>query len=58
LFINNIDKKELEVEVILGFKITRSEKRNFFDESHKVEKILRKCDYLTVNMKTYIMIQA
>ena len=30
LFINNIDKKDLEeVEVILGFKITRSEKRTF-----------------------------
>jgi len=29
-FINNIDKKDLyEVEVILGFKIIRSEKRNF-----------------------------
>jgi len=24
LFINNIDKKDLEVEVMLGFKITRS----------------------------------
>ena len=30
LFINNIDKKDLyEVEVILGFTITRLEKRNF-----------------------------
>ena len=30
LFIKNIDKKDLdEVEVILGFKITRSEKRTF-----------------------------
>jgi len=30
LFINNIDKKDLDkVEVILGFKITRSEKRTF-----------------------------
>jgi len=30
LFINNIDKKDLdEVEVILGFKITRSKKRTF-----------------------------
>jgi len=31
LFINNIDKKDLDkVEVVLGFKITRSEKRTFF----------------------------
>ena len=30
LFINNIDKKDLDkVEVILSFKITRSEKRTF-----------------------------
>jgi hypothetical protein len=30
LFINNIDKKDLDkVEVILGFNITRSEKRTF-----------------------------
>ncbi len=30
LFIKNIDKKDLdEVEVILGFKTTRSEKRTF-----------------------------
>ena len=30
LFINNIDKKDLDkVEVILDFKITRSEKRIF-----------------------------
>ena len=30
LFINNIDKKDLDkVEVILGFKITRLEKRTF-----------------------------
>lgn len=30
LFINNIDKKDLDkVEVILGFKITRSKKRIF-----------------------------
>jgi hypothetical protein len=30
LFINNIDKKDQDkVEVILGFKITRSEKRIF-----------------------------
>jgi hypothetical protein len=30
LFINNTDKKDLDkVEVILGFKITRSEKRIF-----------------------------
>ena len=30
LFINNIDMKDLDkVEVILGFKITRSEKRIF-----------------------------
>ena len=43
LFINNIDKKSLDqVEVILGFKITRSEKENFSDESHKVENFLRK----------------
>jgi hypothetical protein len=31
LFINNIDKKHLDkVEVILGFKITRSKKITFF----------------------------
>lgn len=31
LFINNIDEKDLdEVEVILGIKNTRSEKRNFW----------------------------
>jgi hypothetical protein len=30
LFIKNIDKKDLDkVEIILGFKITRSEKRTF-----------------------------
>jgi hypothetical protein len=30
LFINNIDKKDQDkVEIILGFKITRSEKRTF-----------------------------
>jgi len=30
LFTNNVDKKDLDkVEVILGFKITRSEKRTF-----------------------------
>ena len=30
LFINNIDKKDLDKgEVILGFKITRSKKRTF-----------------------------
>ena len=58
LFINNIDKKDLDkVEVILGFKITRSERRIFFDKSHKVEKILRKCNYFTVNLQSYIMIQ-
>jgi len=58
LFINNIDKKDLDkVEVILGFKITRSEKRNFYDESHKVENILRKCNYLTVNLQTHLIIQ-
>lgn len=52
LFINNIDKKDLDkVEVILGFKITRSKKRNFSNESHKVENILRKCNSLTVNLQ-------
>jgi len=54
---NNIDKKDLDkVEVILGLKITRSKKENFF-ETHKVEKILRKYYYLSVNLQAYIMIQ-
>lgn len=60
LFINNIDKKDLnkkKIEVILGFKITRSEKITFFDKSHKVEKILKKCNYFTVNLQSHIMIQ-
>ena len=59
LFINNIDKKDLDkVEVILDFKITRSEKKNFFfDKSHKVEKFLRKYYYFTVNLQSYIMIK-
>ncbi|KAK2442080.1 hypothetical protein QL285_013305 [Trifolium repens] len=58
LFINNIDKKNLDqVEVILGFKITRSEKENFSDESHKVENFLKKCNYLNVNLKTHLVIQ-
>jgi len=57
LFINNIDKKDLDkVEVILGFKITRSKKENLFYETHKLEKILRKCDYLSLNLQAYIMI--
>jgi len=57
LFINNIDKKDLDkVEIILGFKITRSEKRIFFTNL-KVEKILKKCNYLSVNLQAYIMIQ-
>ena len=52
-----MDKKDLDkVEVILGFKITRSKKENVF-ETHKVEKILRKCYYLSVNLQAYIMIQ-
>jgi len=54
LFINNIDKKDLdEVEVILGFKITRSEKRTFLMNLTKV----RRCHYLTINLQAYIMIQ-
>jgi len=54
---NNIDKKDLDkVEVILGFKITRSKKDNFF-EIDKVEKILKKYYYLSVNLQVYIMIQ-
>jgi len=54
---NNIDKKDLDkVEVILGFKITRSIRENFF-ETHKVEKILKKYYYLSVNLQAYIMIQ-
>jgi hypothetical protein len=58
LFINNIDKKNLDqVEVILGFKITRSEKENFSDESHKVENFLRKYNYLNVNLQAHPMIQ-
>jgi hypothetical protein len=40
LFINNIDKKDLdEIEVILGFKITKSEKRTFLMNLTK----LRRC---------------
>lgn len=58
LFINNIDKKDLnKCEVIFGFKITRSKKENLFDETHKVEKTLKKCYYLSVNLQAYIMIQ-
>ena len=39
LFINNIDKKYLDkVEVILGFKITRSEKRTFLINLTKLRK--------------------
>ena len=46
LFINNIDKKNLDqVEVILGFKITRSEKGISLNQSHYIEKILRKYNY-------------
>jgi len=57
LLINNIDKKYLDkIEVILGFKITGLEKRFFFYEFHKVEKILRKYNYLTVNLQAYLMI--
>jgi len=39
LFINNIDKKDLDkVEVILGFKITRSKKRTFFMKLTKLRR--------------------
>ena len=39
LFINNIDKKDLDkVEVILGFKITRSEKRTFLTNLIKLRR--------------------
>jgi len=36
LFIKNIDKKDLEVEVILGFKITRLEKKTFLKNLTKL----------------------
>lgn len=43
---NKFDMKDLEeVSVILGIKITRYEKRIYFDQSHYVEKILKKYDY-------------
>lgn len=35
-------KDLIKVSVIFGFKITRSDKRNYLDQSHFVEKILKK----------------
>jgi len=45
LLSNNFDMKDLEANVILGSKITRSEKGISLDQSHYVEKILRKYNY-------------
>ncbi|MCI18758.1 gag-pol protein, partial [Trifolium medium] len=46
LLCNNFDMKDLgEASVILGFKITRSDKGISFDQSHYVEKILKKSGY-------------
>jgi len=46
LFRNNFDMKDLgEADVILGIKITRSDKGISLDQSHYVEKILRKYNY-------------
>ncbi|CAJ2634277.1 unnamed protein product [Trifolium pratense] len=46
LFSNNFDMKDLgEASVILGIKITRSEKGISLDQSHYVEKILKKYGY-------------
>ncbi|KAL0550085.1 hypothetical protein IC582_014583 [Cucumis melo] len=41
-----VDMKDLgEADVILGIKITRTEKRIFLDQSHYIEKILKKYNY-------------
>jgi len=46
LLSNNFDMKDLgEADVILGIKITRSDKGISLDQSHYVEKILRKYNY-------------
>ncbi|KAK2408198.1 hypothetical protein QL285_043729 [Trifolium repens] len=46
LLCNNFDMKDLgEASVILGIKITRSDKGISLDQSHYVEKILKKYDY-------------
>lgn len=46
LLCNNFDMKDLrEANVILGIKITRSEKGISLDQSHYIEKILKKYDY-------------
>jgi len=46
LLSNNFDMKELgEADVILGIKITRSDKGISLNQSHYVEKILRKYNY-------------
>ena len=43
----NFDMKDLgETSVILGIKITRSEKRISLDQSYYIEKILKKYNYL------------
>ena len=42
----NFDMKDLEeANVILGIKITRSKKEIFLDQSHYIEKILKKYNY-------------
>ena len=47
LLSNNFDMKDLgEADVILGIKITRSDKGISLDQSHYVEKILRKYNYI------------
>ncbi|KAK2429298.1 putative mitochondrial protein [Trifolium repens] len=46
LLCNNFDMKDLgEADVILGIKITRSEKGISLNQSHYIEKILRKYNY-------------
>ena len=46
LLCNNFDMKDLgEASVILGIKITRSEQGISLDQSHYVEKILKKYNY-------------
>ena len=53
----NFDMKDLgEASVILGIKITRSDKGLSLDQSHYIEKILKKYITLTVNLHVHHMI--
>lgn len=46
LLSNNFDMKDLrEASLIIGIKITRSEKGNYLDQSNYIENILKKCNY-------------